>query len=63
MGRSDLSYAWKKKCWDVIDRTRAVSIIIMQTKKREKDNTVASNIIKQGVNSNLYINIIREHNA
>lgn len=29
---------------------------------REKDNVVISKIIKQGVNFDLYINIIRERN-
>ena len=53
----------KKKVWDVVDKSRADPTTAAQTKKTEKDNAVASKIIKQGVNSKLYINIIGEQDS
>lgn len=45
---------------DVIDGSCAEPITTAQTRKKEKDNAVTSKIIKEGVNDNLYINIIKE---
>ena len=50
----------EKKVWDVVDGSHADPTTAAQTRKKEKDNAVASKIIKQGVNSDLYINIIGE---
>ena len=50
----------EKDVWDVVDGSRADLTTAAQTRKKEKDNTVTSKIIKQGVNSDLYINIIGE---
>ena len=50
----------KKEVWDVVDGTRPEPTTAAQTKKKDKDNAVASKIIKQGVNSDLYTNIIGE---
>ena len=50
----------EKKVWDVVDESHVNPTTTAQTRKKEKDNAVASKIIKQGVNSDLYINIIRE---
>ena len=35
----------------------------VQTRKKEKENAIASKILKQGVSADLYINIIEEKNA
>lgn len=51
----------EKEFRDVVDRSRFESTIVAQTKKRDKDNAISSKIIKQGVNLDLYINVIREH--
>ena len=37
------------------------SITTAQIKKKEKDNVIVSKIIKQEINSDYYINIIREY--
>lgn len=50
----------EKKVWDVIDGTKAEPTNVVQTRKKEKTNAVAFKIIKQGVNSDLYVNIIIE---
>ena len=50
----------KKKVWDIIDATRPEPTTVTQTRKKEKNNAIASKIIKQGVNSDLYTNIIGE---
>ena len=52
----------EKEVWDVVDGSQAKSTTAIQTKKKGKDNTIASKIIKQGVSTDLYINIIREKN-
>ena len=59
---ADLTQAMleKKEMWDVIDGTRPELTTTSQTKKKDKDNIIASKIIKQGVNSDLYINVIAE---
>ena len=49
--------------WDVVDESRADPITTAQTRRKEKDNAVASKIIEQEVNGNFYINIIREKNS
>ena len=36
-------------------------ITIAQIRKKEKDNDIVSKIIKQEINSDYYINIIREY--
>ena len=50
----------EKEVWDVVDGSRTDSTTAAQTRKKKKDNFVAFKIIKQGVNSDLYISIIRE---
>ena len=50
----------EKEVWDVVDGCHADPTTAAQTRKKEKDNVIASKIIKQGVNSDLYINIIGE---
>lgn len=50
----------KKEFWDVVDESCTDPTIAAQTKKKEKNNAITSKIIKQGVNSDLYINIIGE---
>ena len=50
----------EKEVWDVVNRSRADPTTAAQTRKKEKDSVVTSKIIKQGVNNNLYINIIGE---
>lgn len=52
----------KKEIWDMVDRSYMEPIITIQTQKKVKGNTVTFKLIKQGVNSDLYINIIREMN-
>lgn len=52
----------EKEVWDVVNGSWADLTITAQTKKKEKDNAVASKIIKKGVNGDLYINIIGEKN-
>lgn len=52
----------EKKVWDVVNGTRAEPTTAAQTRKKEKDNAVAFKIIKQGVNSDFYTNIIGERN-
>ena len=44
----------------MVHRSQTNPTIAVQTKKKEKNNAVTSKIIKQGVNSDFYINIIRE---
>lgn len=44
----------------MIDKTRDEFMTKEYTRRKKKDNVVASKIIKQGVNSVFYINIIRE---
>ena len=46
-----------------MDRSQADPITTTQTNKKEKDNTVVLEIIKQGVNGNVYINIIGKKNS
>ena len=48
----------EKEVWDVVDETRPEPTTATQTKKKDKDNTIALKIIKQRVNSDLYINVI-----
>lgn len=48
----------EKEVWDVIDKLKPESTTTIETKKKVKDNTISSKIIKQRVNSDLYINII-----
>ena len=50
----------EKEVWDVVDGTRPEPTNAAQTMKKDKDNAIASKIIKQGVNSDLYTNIIGE---
>ena len=52
----------EKEVWDIVNGSRADLTITAQTKKKEKDNAVASKIIKKGINGDLYINIIGERN-
>ncbi len=61
---ADLTQAMleEKEIWDVVDGTRAEPTTTAQIRKKEKDNAVASKIIKQGVSSDLCTNIIGERN-
>lgn len=52
----------EKQVLDVINRSRAKLTIIPQIKKKDKNNVITAKIIKQRVNTDLYINIIREKN-
>ena len=52
----------EKEIWDIVDGSRANPTTATQTRRKEKDNTVTSKIINQGVNGDLYINIIGERN-
>ena len=52
----------EKEVWNVVDGLRAKPTTVVQTRKKEKDNAIASKIIKQGVSADLYINIIGEKN-
>lgn len=46
---ADLTQAMleEKEVWDVVDGARAEPTTVAQTRKKEKDNAVASKIIKQ----------------
>lgn len=59
---ADLTQAMleEKQVWDVVDDTRPEPTTAAQTRKKDKDNAIATKIIKQGVSSDLYINIIGE---
>lgn len=59
---ADLTQAMlkEKKVKDIVDGSRANPITAAQTRKKEKNNAIASKIIKQEVNFDLYINIIGE---
>lgn len=59
---ADLTQAMleEREVWDVVDGTRPEPTIAAQTKKKDKDNAIATKIIKQGVNSDLYTKIIGE---
>ena len=48
----------EKEVWDVVNKTRPKPTTTTQTRKKDKNNAIASNIIKQEVNSDIYINII-----
>ena len=50
----------ENKVSNIVDGSWVDSIIIAETRKKEKDNAFASKIIKQKVNDNLYIIIIRK---
>lgn len=52
----------EKKVWDIVDGLQIEITTVIQSKKKEKDNVIASKIIKQEVSTNFYINIIRERN-
>lgn len=47
---------------DIIDKIRSKLITTSQISKKNKNNLIVLKIIKQEVNSDLYINIIEEHN-
>ena len=48
----------EKEVWDVVDNLRPEPTTAVQIRKKDKDNSIATKIIKQGVNSDLYINVI-----
>ena len=50
----------EKEVWNILDRSCANPTTATQITNKEKDNAVASKIIKQEVNSNLFINITGE---
>ena len=53
----------KKEVKNVIDGSCANPIIGTQTGRKRKDNTITSKIIRQRMNSDLYINIISKRNT
>lgn len=55
LGQSHLK---EKEVWDIVEGTRPEPTTIAQTKKKNKDNAIATKVIQQGVNSDLYLNII-----
>ena len=61
---ADLTQAMleEKEVWDVVDGSQAEPTTAVQTKKKEKNNAIASKIIKQRVSADFYINIIGEKN-
>ena len=61
---ADLTQAMlkEKEIWDVVNGTRPEPTTPAQTRKKDKDNAIASKIIKQRVNFDLYTNIIGERN-
>ena len=61
---ADLTQAMleEKEVWDVVDGSRAEPTTAPQIRKKDKDNAIATKIIKQGVSTDLYINIIGERN-
>lgn len=48
----------EKEIWNIVDNLKPKFTTARQIKKKDKNNVIAIKIIKQGVNSNLYINII-----
>ena len=62
---TDLTQAMleEKEVWDIVDRSRPDPTTVAQTRKRDKDNAISSKIIKQGVNSDFYTNIIEERDS
>lgn len=52
----------EKEVWDVVDGSRVEPTTAPQIRKKDKDNAIATKIIKQGVSTDLYINIIGERN-
>ena len=52
----------EKEFWDIVDGSHAKPTIAPQIWKKDKDNTIATKIIKQGVSTDLHINIIGEKN-
>lgn len=50
----------EKEVWDFVDGSCADHTTAAQTRKKMMKNVVASTIIKQRINFNLYINIIGE---
>ena len=61
---ADLTQAMleEKEVWDLVDRSRLNPTTATQMRKSDKDNTISSKIIKQGVNLDLCTNIIGESN-
>ena len=61
---ADLTQAMleEKEVWDVVNGTRPKPTTLAQTRKKNKTNAITSKIIKQGVHSNQYTNIIGERN-
>ena len=52
----------EKEVWDVINGLRTKPTTAPQIKKKDKNNVIATKIIKQGVSTDLYINIIGKKN-
>lgn len=52
----------EKDVWEVIDCLQDKLTTTAQTRKKEKNNIIASKIINQGVSADLYIYIIGEKN-
>ena len=51
----------EKEVWDVVDRSKPDLTTAAQMKKKDNSNAISLKIIKQGVNSDLYTNIIGKH--
>lgn len=47
----------------MVNITRLEPINAIQIQKKKRDNIITSKIIKQGVNSKLYTNIIKEQDS
>lgn len=52
----------EKEVWDIVNGIRPELTTIPQIRKKDKNNTIVSKTIKQGVNSDLYTNNIGERN-
>lgn len=50
----------EKEVWDVINAIRPEPTTVAQMRKKQKNNAIASKIIKQGVNSDFCTNIIEK---
>lgn len=53
----------EKKKFEVINSLQVKLIITIQTRKNHKNNAITTKIIKQGVSTDFYINIIGEKNS
>ena len=52
----------QQEVWDIVDESKPELTIVAQIRKKDKNNIISLKIIKQGVNSDLYININGKQN-